>query len=45
VEDVQRVDDLFIDMGEAAEYLRKYEERMMIHWLNTANPYSNTKTL
>ncbi|MBX5328897.1 MAG: RuvB-like domain-containing protein [Candidatus Bathyarchaeota archaeon] len=31
VEDVQRVDDLFMDMTEAAEYLRKYEEKMMIH--------------
>jgi len=31
VEDVQRVDDLFMDIGEAAEYLRKYEERMMVH--------------
>lgn len=31
IEDVQRVDDLFMDIGEAAEYLRKYEERMMIH--------------
>jgi len=31
VEDVQRVDDLFMDIGEAAEYLKKYEERMMIH--------------
>jgi DNA helicase TIP49 (TBP-interacting protein) len=31
VEDVQRVDDLFMDIGEAAEYLRKYEEKMMIH--------------
>jgi len=31
VEDVERVDDLFMDIGEAAEYLRKYEERLMIH--------------
>jgi TBP-interacting protein len=31
IEDVQRVDDLFMDIGEAAEYLRKYEERMMTH--------------
>jgi len=31
LEDVQRVDDLFMDMSEAAEYLRKHEERMMIH--------------
>lgn len=29
--DVQRVDDLFMDMSEAAEYLRKHEEKMMIH--------------
>jgi DNA helicase TIP49 (TBP-interacting protein) len=31
VEDVQRVDDLFMDIGEAAEYLKKYEEKMMVH--------------
>jgi TBP-interacting protein len=31
IEDVQRVDDLFMDIGEAAEYLRKHEEKMMIH--------------
>ncbi len=31
LEDVQRVDDLFMDINEAAEYLRKYEEKMMIH--------------
>lgn len=31
IEDVQRVDDLFMDIGEAADYLRKYEEKMMIH--------------
>ncbi|MEM3578297.1 MAG: RuvB-like domain-containing protein [Candidatus Bathyarchaeia archaeon] len=31
IEDVERVDDLFMDIGEAAEYLRKYEERLMIH--------------
>ncbi len=30
-EDVKRVDKLFMDIGEAAEHLRKYEERMMIH--------------
>jgi TBP-interacting protein len=31
VDDVQRVDDLFMDVSEAAEYLRKYEEKMMVH--------------
>ncbi|NWF86792.1 RuvB-like helicase [Candidatus Bathyarchaeota archaeon] len=31
IEDVQRVDELFMDISEAADYLRKYEERMMIH--------------
>jgi TBP-interacting protein len=31
LEDVQRVDDLFMDMSKAAEYLRKHEEKMMIH--------------
>ncbi len=31
VEDVERVDDLFMDIGEAAEYLRKYEDRLMKH--------------
>ena len=31
VEDVRRVDGLFMDVGEAAEYLRKYEEKMMRH--------------
>jgi TBP-interacting protein len=31
IEDVQRVDDLFMDIGEAAEYLRKHEEKMMMH--------------
>ncbi|MEM2281404.1 MAG: TATA box-binding protein, partial [Candidatus Bathyarchaeia archaeon] len=31
VEDVERVDDLFMDVGEAAEYLRKYEERLLVH--------------
>ncbi len=30
-EDVRRVDKLFMDIGEAAEHLRKYEEKMMIH--------------
>ncbi len=30
-EDVERVAKLFMDIGEAAEHLRKYEERMMIH--------------
>ncbi len=31
VEDVERVDKLFMDIGEAAEHLRKYEEKMMLH--------------
>jgi len=31
VEDVRRVSGLFMDVGEAAEYLRKHEERMMRH--------------
>lgn len=31
VEDVERVDRLFMDIGEAAEHLRKYEEKMMMH--------------
>jgi DNA helicase TIP49 (TBP-interacting protein) len=31
IEDVQRVDELFKDISEAAEYLRKYEEKLMIH--------------
>jgi len=31
VEDVERVDKLFMDIGEAAEHLRKYEEKLMIH--------------
>lgn len=31
IEDVERVDDLFMDVVEAAEYLRKYEERLMTH--------------
>ena len=31
VDDVKRVDKLFMDVGEAAEYLRKYEEKMMKH--------------
>lgn len=31
IEDVQRVDELFKDINEAAEYLRKYEEKLMIH--------------
>ncbi|HDI06865.1 MAG TPA: AAA family ATPase [Candidatus Bathyarchaeota archaeon] len=30
-EDVERVDKLFMDVGEAAEYLKKYEEKMLIH--------------
>jgi len=31
VEDVERVDKLFMDIGEAAEHLKKYEEKLMIH--------------
>jgi len=31
VEDVQRVDSLFMDIGEAAEHLKKYEEKFMKH--------------
>jgi len=31
VEDVERVDKLFMDVGEAAEHLKKYEEKMMLH--------------
>ncbi len=31
VEDVERVNSLFMDMGEAAEHLRKYEEKLMYH--------------
>ena len=31
VEDVERVNGLFMDVSEAAEYLRKYEERLMKH--------------
>jgi len=31
VEDVQRVDSLFMDIGEAAEHLKKYEEKLMKH--------------
>lgn len=31
VEDVERVDKLFMDIGEAAEHLRKYEEKLMKH--------------
>ncbi|MEM2691529.1 MAG: TATA box-binding protein, partial [Candidatus Bathyarchaeia archaeon] len=31
IEDVQRVDELFMDVSEAAEYLKKYEEKLMIH--------------
>lgn len=31
VEDVERVDSLFMDIGEAAEHLRKYEEKLMYH--------------
>jgi DNA helicase TIP49 (TBP-interacting protein) len=31
VEDVERVSGLFMDIGEAAEHLRKYEEKLMYH--------------
>ena len=31
VEDVQRVNSLFMDINEAADYLRKYEERLLTH--------------
>ncbi len=31
VEDVQRVSSLFMDINEAADYLRKYEERLLTH--------------
>lgn len=31
VEDIDRVDKLFMDIGEAAEYLKRYEEKMMTH--------------
>jgi len=31
VEDVERVDSLFMDVGEAGEHLRKYEEKLMHH--------------
>jgi len=31
VDDVKAVDDLFMVVGEAMEYLRKYEERLLKH--------------
>lgn len=31
VEDVERVDMLFMDIGEAVEYLKKYEEKLIVH--------------
>ncbi|MEM3828091.1 MAG: RuvB-like domain-containing protein [Conexivisphaerales archaeon] len=31
IEDVQRVDDLFMDIGEAAQYLKQHEDRLMVH--------------
>ncbi|MFQ6068613.1 MAG: RuvB-like domain-containing protein [Candidatus Bathyarchaeia archaeon] len=31
VEDVERVDKLFMDIGEAADYLKRYEEKLMTH--------------
>jgi len=30
-EDVERVDKLFMDIGEAAQHLREYEEKLMYH--------------
>lgn len=31
LDDVQRVDELFMDVAEASEYLRKYEEKLLVH--------------
>ncbi|MGQ9530750.1 MAG: RuvB-like domain-containing protein [Candidatus Bathycorpusculaceae bacterium] len=31
LEDVERVDALFMDIGEASEHLKKYEEKLMYH--------------
>ncbi len=31
VEDVERVSSLFMDIGEAADHLRKYEEKLIYH--------------
>ena len=31
MKDVERVDDLFMDIEEAAEYLKEYEEKLMRH--------------
>lgn len=31
VKDVERVNGLFMDVGEAAEHLRKYEKKLMYH--------------
>jgi len=31
LDDVKRVDGLFMDIGEAADHLRKYEEKLMYH--------------
>ena len=31
LKDVERIDKLFMDVGEAAEHLRKYEEKLMYH--------------
>jgi len=31
IEDVERVDSLFMDVSEAAEHLKKYEEKLMYH--------------
>jgi DNA helicase TIP49 (TBP-interacting protein) len=31
VQDVERVNNLFMDIGEAMEHLRKHEEKLMTH--------------
>ena len=31
LEDVERVNSLFMDVGEATQHLRKYEEKLMYH--------------
>ena len=31
VKDMERVDSLFMDIGEAAEHLKKYEDKLMKH--------------
>jgi len=37
IEDVEKVDKLLMDIGEAAEHLKKYEEKLMIHRLRYVN--------